>query len=944
MKKRIFWSIFMIMILAFHSLVYSTEKNALTLKDELIYQRLLVQNLGYTKAEILEKRLNEHFQVRGLLEQNGLIFSNPFTATFLQKAEQSFALTDFQVNQENYPSTFYQGLPSVTIFQDGTYLTCWEDQRNGNLDIYGAKASALGASVSPNQKLSVEQFPTDQHRPSVSSFADGSFILIWVEGMTLDIYGQKYNSNLTPSGSSFKINDSGILYTAWSPKVVSRSNNGFITIWEDVSTGYYNVYFRMYDSSLNPLGPSVKANDDSGTTAHLDPAIAMGPDNGFIIVWEDYRQGDADIYAQRFDSLGNQLGLNFQANIDSLSEDQYTPAVAKNKNGDFMITWVDLRRGTEDIFARVFRPEGTARTSIFKVESENVNSPQYSPQVGADSSARYIVGWSDYESNPTIYIQKYDSLGQPLEGNLPVSNLGLASERNQLSMAVNPNSRVAFAWMDKRNLSADIYSQEMLANGTLAGTDLKLNDDSLGAIQKNPALASDGWSSFIIAWEDYRSGNADIYLKRYSRQGTIWKDDYKVNSVSTNTYQGKPALGINNLGDLLVTWQDARDGMHIYAQRFDSNTDPIDTNFKVDVSLGTNLPESPAGAVSFSKKSVIVWSAKNGTNNKDIYGQRYSSSGSPASSPFKVNSDAQTVDHLSPQTAMDSIGNFVVVWLDKRDLKNRIFLQRYNEDGSILGANAAVSTDSANQTQSSPDVAMNKNGNFIICWIGSGNLYAQRYNNLGTPVGANIFVNDNLSALPENPKIAVDQDSFFVVAWTDHRGDIADVYYQVYYLNSGAPLGANQKVNNSSSNTIQMSPDVALCYREIFTAWMDNRVAGQGFDIFANSLGYRSTDVQDDKGKNLPNAFDLLQNYPNPFNPATMISYTLNSNSFVSLKIYNLLGQAVKTLVEKNQTTGNYKIEWDGKDNLGKEVASGVYFYKLKADNNSKTLKMVLLR
>lgn len=109
-----------------------------------------------------------------------------------------------------------------------------------------------------------------------------------------------------------------------------------------------------------------------------------------------------------------------------------------------------------------------------------------------------------------------------------------------------------------------------------------------------------------------------------------------------------------------------------------------------------------------------------------------------------------------------------------------------------------------------------------------------------------------------------------------------------------------------------------------------------------------------------PSNFALFQNYPNPFNPVTIIWYAVgnmeteaavggrptadNSSPRTTLKIYNILGQKVRTLVDEPKRAGSYEVIWDGKDDLGKEVASGIYFYKLTAGSYQKIRKMVLLK
>jgi hypothetical protein len=97
----------------------------------------------------------------------------------------------------------------------------------------------------------------------------------------------------------------------------------------------------------------------------------------------------------------------------------------------------------------------------------------------------------------------------------------------------------------------------------------------------------------------------------------------------------------------------------------------------------------------------------------------------------------------------------------------------------------------------------------------------------------------------------------------------------------------------------------------------------------------------------IPSVFALAQNYPNPFNPITTIQYSVKgdqSSPYVSLKIFNLLGQQVRTLVDGDRDSGYYSVTWDGRDDRGREVPSGVYFYRLIAGTFSGTKKMVLMK
>lgn len=100
----------------------------------------------------------------------------------------------------------------------------------------------------------------------------------------------------------------------------------------------------------------------------------------------------------------------------------------------------------------------------------------------------------------------------------------------------------------------------------------------------------------------------------------------------------------------------------------------------------------------------------------------------------------------------------------------------------------------------------------------------------------------------------------------------------------------------------------------------------------------------EDTYSQLPSFFQLHQNYPNPFNPATTISYVLDKTSSVELTIYNVLGEKVITLVDGKQTAGSFMVNWDGKDEYGNDMGSGVYLYKLKVNGEVNVKKMVKLQ
>ena len=88
----------------------------------------------------------------------------------------------------------------------------------------------------------------------------------------------------------------------------------------------------------------------------------------------------------------------------------------------------------------------------------------------------------------------------------------------------------------------------------------------------------------------------------------------------------------------------------------------------------------------------------------------------------------------------------------------------------------------------------------------------------------------------------------------------------------------------------------------------------------------------------------LEGNYPNPFNPETTIAFSTKENGNISLDIYNIRGQKVRTLLNETKQAGKHTVVWNGKDDNGKNVASGVFFYRMKSGKFSSTKKMILMK
>jgi len=132
------------------------------------------------------------------------------------------------------------------------------------------------------------------------------------------------------------------------------------------------------------------------------------------------------------------------------------------------------------------------------------------------------------------------------------------------------------------------------------------------------------------------------------------------------------------------------------------------------------------------------------------------------------------------------------------------------------------------------------------------------------------------------------------------------------------------------------------------------RIIGEELEVtaafqYTSNLLYFSfadapTGVEERPGNLLPDQYRLYQNYPNPFNPVTNIAYNIPTRSHVTIEVYNILGQKIRTLVDETKSAGDYYATWDGDESYGQKVSTGIYFYRFQSGDFVETKKMILLK
>ena len=287
--------------------------------------------------------------------------------------------------------------------------------------------------------------------------------------------------------------------------------------------------------------------------------------------------------------------------------------------------------------------------------------------------------------------------------------------------------------------------------------------------------------------------------RRAAAQGNPLGPEFRVNTYTTSD-QRYPAVALTGgSGDFVVVWQsEDQDGSSYggFGQRFSASGAPLGSEFRVNTyTTGFQAHAGPSVAVDPSGNTVVTWSSYGQDGDGfGVYAQRYSSAGAPLGPEFRVSTSTPSHQGLST-VATDSSGNFVVVWMTS--FPENVWGQRFAASGVPLGGEFKINTSGLGAF--GPVVASNAAGDFVVVWrrnddASSLGVFGRRFAASGSPLSAEFRVN---TALPGNqyyPQVASDAVGNFVVVWGSADGSDTGVFGQ-RFASSGVPVGGEFRVN-----------------------------------------------------------------------------------------------------------------------------------------------------
>ncbi len=418
--------------------------------------------------------------------------------------------------------------------------------------------------------------------PTMVSDGSGGAIITWTDyrndttGKNGDIYAQRVNS----MGNALWTSNGVVICNAGndqdSPTIVSDGAGGAIITWEDRRNANYHIYAQRVDSTGNTLWTSNGVAICTATGSQNFPVIVSDVSGGAVIIWYDSRNGNQNIYAQRVNSMGSALWTTNGVALCTLAGRQWSPALVSDVSDGAIITWYDYRNGRPNIYAQrvdftgntLWTPNGIAICTAG-------GYGQSYPTIASDNAGGAIITWMNQRNGLDIYAQRVNSMGSTLWTPNGVAICTAANDQDYPTIVSDGTGGAIIAWQDDRsNVYGNIYAQRVNSTGNTLWTLNGVAICTAANIQNGQTLVSDGSGGAIITWQDDRNDttgqyeNWDVYAQRVNSLGkTLWTANGVAICNAAND-QESPKIVSDGSSGAIITWQDFRNGStyNIYAQ------------------------------------------------------------------------------------------------------------------------------------------------------------------------------------------------------------------------------------------------------------------------------------------------------------------------------------------------------------------------------------------
>lgn len=634
------------------------------------------------------------------------------------------------------------------------------------------------------------------------------------------------------------------------PQTVTDGDGNTYMAWIDRRTGTYSLYIQKVDGNGNRLWPEdqrVHAGEQL-KSQFVRFAVTAAADHSAVVVWADSQVlTSADLtalYAQKITPDGQRAwSSDLLISSTGISNWSY-PDVGADGDGYFLIVWMgESNNGQDnDIYAQRYNGQGTAQwEQPIRVNTAHGFIRMETPTIAVSPQGWAIVTYIYPGSSYRVVAQKIDGLGQTLWNDRQVSQYSGAVTQRNPSIALDSSGGAWIAWEDSRDGDQNIYTQQIDTDGNpLWTTDIRLNSDVGTAVQARPVVAAgtagsqfDG--SFMVAWEDSRNSNTDIYAQVVGAGGyKLLPEDLLVNSDIGIANQASPSITSGQGDDAVLVWSDGRSGNDALAQRvsFDGVKRWL-ADARVHNATANAIQREPVLALDLNRNGFLAWVDYRAglpvivTRKVDPNGNRL------WAQDVQVSDRLAQSDIISPSLAVYTDGTATIVWQDNRDGRRNIYSQRVDGNGNRLWTDDhRVNLQSGEADRYSPVLAIDTNGNTLVAWTdyrsGNPDVYCQKLDPAGVPVWtSDIRVNTDTGITSQAPTaIAVRSDGSAYILWNDYRNETntSDVYAQRILVDGTLAWEEDIRVNSDATTTMQNAGAAAVTTGgDLIAAWVDNR-------------------------------------------------------------------------------------------------------------------------
>ena len=477
-------------------------------------------------------------------------------------------------------------------------------------------------STDPNVNNPICTTVNDQTDPIIISDGSGGAIIVWNDkrGGNPDIYAQRIDANGIVQWTANGVAISTVAYDQSYPAIVSDGTGGAIITWLDSRSGIdYDIYAQRIDSNGIVQWTADGVAISTAANYQTYPTIVIDGNGGAIIIWQDMRSGNYDIYAQRINAEGI-----VQWSVDGVaicieSGSQDNPRVISDGSGGAITTWNDHRSSNYDIYAQLINSNGEVQWTANGEEICTTLWEQSFPALVSDDGGGAIISWEDRRDPPVdIYAQRINANGVVQWATDGVAISALSFEQVSPAIVSDGSGGAIITWqVNSSGNDYNIYVQRIDSNGTVQWTPNGVAICTAGHHQQDPTIISDGSNGVIITWEDRRSGtNYNIYAQSIDASGIVqWAVDGV--AISTATFdQIFPTLVNDGSGGAIITWQDYRvaypDSIDIYAQQVNVNGElgvvtevAVEPGIAITLTLLQNYPNpfNPSTSIQYAINS-----------------------------------------------------------------------------------------------------------------------------------------------------------------------------------------------------------------------------------------------------------------------------------------------------------------------------------------------------